>query len=519
MNFRRLKKAVPSFLALAIVLAVSPSLVFAQGESRLTGAVLDPSGAAVPGATVLVKNERTSEERKVETNTSGQYVVDGLRPSTYTIRADYKGMAPLEYTGMRLLVGQELHLDLSLQAAGVSEAITVEGVPSGMDLSSASIGANVTEREVRGLPVNGRQMSQLMLQAPGSQNAGTGTWNDVRFSGRANQQNVIKFDGVEGSSIIDAAPGNMAGQIATPFKLQASLENVQEFRVESNNYPAEYGTGTGGQVNVISKSGANQVRGSVFEFYRNQRFDAPNYFDFTRSVDGSVVSALPRSKLNQHQFGASIGGPLIKDKAFFFLSYEGYRLDAGVNFVEGAPSASAWSRAVPAIAALRPGFVSGQAVLLPGVSLNPDFDLYQLQGLEEVKEDAISARLDYRFNTRWSSYLRLFYDKGTQTRPEGISGRVARLENEPSNAIFSLMGTFGSVINEFKVGYNAPKAEINGVAPTVGGVDFSPIAINLTGSIANTGIAGQTGASGVVVPGGLVRASSATNGRGLPYDP
>ena len=144
------------------------------------------------------------------------------------------------------------------------------------------MGVNVTEREVLALPVNGRQMSQLMLQSPGSQNAGTGTWNDVRFSGRANQQNVIKFDGVEGSAIIDASPGNIAGQIASPFKLQASLENVQEFRVESNNYPAEYGTGTGGQVNVVTKSGANMFSGSVFEYYRNEALDAPNYFDSAR---------------------------------------------------------------------------------------------------------------------------------------------------------------------------------------------------------------------------------------------
>ncbi len=224
-----------------------------------------------------------------------------------------------------------------------------------MDLSSARIGVNVTEREVLNLPVNGRQMSQLMLQAPGSQNAGTGTWNDVRFSGRANQQNVIKFDGVEGSAIIDAAPGNIAGQIASPFKLQASLENVQEFRVESNNYPAEFGTGTGGQVSVITKSGSNRVSGSLFEYYRDDAFDAPNYFDSTRNSDGSVIQALPKSALRQHQFGGSLGMPILANRAFLFASYEGYRLDAGVNFVEAAPSAASWSRAVPAIAALRPG--------------------------------------------------------------------------------------------------------------------------------------------------------------------
>ncbi|PYR14135.1 MAG: hypothetical protein DMF94_34825 [Acidobacteria bacterium] len=146
------------------------------------------------------------------------------------------------------------------------------------------------------MPVNGRQMSQLMLQAPGAQNAGTGTWQDVRFSGRANEQNVIKYDGVEGSAIIDASPGNVNGETNTPFKLQASLENVQEFRVESSSYPAEYGTGTGGQVSVITKSGANKVHGAIFEYLRNQRFDAPNYFDSTRNVDGSVIASLERAE-------------------------------------------------------------------------------------------------------------------------------------------------------------------------------------------------------------------------------
>jgi hypothetical protein len=321
--------------------------------------------------------------------------------------------------------------------------VTVQAQISAVDISSASIGVNVSEREVQGLPVNGRQMSQLMLQAPGSQNAGTGTWNDVRFSGRESNQNVVKFDGVEGSAIIDASPGNIGGQIASPFKLQASLENVQEFRVESNNYPAEQRTGTGGQVNVITKSGSNLFRGAMFEYYRDDALDAPNYFDSTRNADGSVIEELPKSALSQHQFGASFGGPLARDRAFFFGSYEGYRLDAGVNFVEAAPSASACARAVPAIAALRPGFVAPGAVLLPGASTNADFDIYQLQGLEKVEENAFSPRLDYRWNQQWNSYFRLFRDDGSQIRPEGVSGRVVEVTNTPTNAIFNLQGTMG----------------------------------------------------------------------------
>ena len=324
------------------------------------------------------------------------------------------------------------------------------------------------------LPINGRQMSQLMLQAPGSVNSGTGTWQDVRFSGRAIEQNAIRYDGVEGSSIIDAAPGNLNGEIPTPFKLQASLENVQEFRVESSNYPAEYGTGTGGQVNVVTKSGTNAVHGSLFEYVRNDAFDSPNYFD--------TLAHLPKSTLKQNQFGGSVGGPFMKDKAFFFGSYEGYRLDAGVNFVEGVPSDAAWARAVPAIAPLRPGFKSPDAVLLPGASKDPDFDIAQLQGLQHVDEDAFSLRLDYRFNNRWSMYGRGFHDQGTNNQPEGVSGRVVRITDNPSNAVFNLQGVLSDrMTNELKVGYNASPTRINGIAPVINGIDFGNIVLNLSG--------------------------------------
>lgn len=513
---------IPVRVLCGLLLCLLPALVspaLAQGDGRFRGVILDETGAAVPGVTVVIRNERTGEERLVVSNEAGQYSAVGLRPSVYTIRATLSGFAPVEHVGVPLAAGQEVSLELGLRPS-LNEAITVEGTAIVVDTSSASLGVNISEREVLNLPVNGRQMSQLMLQAPGSQNAGTGTWNDVRFSGRANQQNVVRFDGVEASAIVDSAPGNIAGQVASPFKLQASLENVQELRVESNNYPAEYGTGTGGQVSVVTRSGTNTVRASAFEYFRNERLGAPNYFDATRNADGSIISRLPQSRLSQHQFGGSIGGLLVRDRVFFFGGYEGYRLDAGVNFVEAAPSAAAWSRAVPAIAALRPGFTAAGSVLLPGASTDPDFDIYQLQGVERVRENALSLRLDYRLNDRWTTYVRVFHDRGTQTRPQNISGSEARLMNNPTNAIFHLQGTLGNgTLNEFKIGYNAPKAEVTGRGPTAGGIDFSNFAINLSGSVTNTGISGQGASSGIVVPGGLVRANSATNGRALIYDP
>src|SRR5919204_817638 len=390
------------WLTAMLVVAALPAVGLAQiDQGKFTGTVHDSSGAFVEGARITVRNDRTSEERTVNSNNQGFFFIGSLKPSTYTIKTEKPGFAPVEYPAMPLAVGQELTLDFELHPAGVEEAVTVTAAAPVLDLSSARVGVNVSPREVDGLPVNGRQMSQLLLQAPGSQNAGTGTWQDVRFSGRAVEQNVVRYDGVEGSAIIDAAPGNLNGEIPTPFKLQASLENVQEFRVESNNYPAEYGTGTGGQVNVITKSGSNDVHGSAFEYVRSERFDAPNYFD--------TAAGLPKSPLKQNQFGGSLGGPIAKDRAFFFGSYEAYRLDAGFNIVEAVPSATAWARAVPAIAALRPGFLDPGAVTLEGKSTNPDFDIAQLQATQAVREHAVSGRLDFKFTDKWSSYARVFH--------------------------------------------------------------------------------------------------------------
>ena len=495
-----------ALLLLASCLQTAPAV--AQGDARFTGTVRDMSGGAVAGAAVVVRNDKTGEERTTTSGSDGGYTVGSLKPSLYTVRVGADQFAPTEYASLQLLPGQELSLDLELRPQGVTETVTVSGAASQLDLSSARIGTNVVEREVRDLPINGRQLSQLYLQAPGSVNSGTGTFGDIRFSGRAVQQNIIRYDGVEGSAIIDASPGNLNGELPSPFRLQSSLENVQEFRVESSNYPAEYGTGTGGQITVVSKSGANAVHGSVFAYHRSDRFDAPNYFD------------LAKSPLTQNQFGGSVGMPLKRDRTFLFGSYEGYRLESGINIVEAVPSAAAWSRAVPAVLPLRDAFLGPGAVILPGASANPDFEIAQLQENVDVREDAFSARLDHRISSNWSLYGRYYRDAGSNTQPEGVTGRSSYITAEPQNAVVALQGILSpTVLNELKVGYNAADTEIAGRAPTVNGIDLSQISLNLSGSVANSGIAGQGASSGIAVPGGLLRQNSAANGRGTPYTP
>src|SRR6188508_1069499 len=180
-----------------VVLLLVPSIGWAQSDTRIAGTVRDSSGGAIPGAKVSVKNEKTGEERKTTTSTQGYFLVAGLKPSTYDVKVEMGSFAPLEYPAMEVRASQELALDFELHPANLQESVEVTADATIMDIGSARNGANVTQLEVNSLPINGRQMSQLLLQAPGSLNSGTGTWQDIRFSGRASNENVIKYDGIE----------------------------------------------------------------------------------------------------------------------------------------------------------------------------------------------------------------------------------------------------------------------------------------------------------------------------------
>jgi hypothetical protein len=484
---------------------------FAQtDQGRIVGTVRDQNNAVVAGAMITVKNDRTGETRTTTSTDTGQYIVTTLKPSVYTISVNAQGFARMDFTNVQISVGQELTLDADLKPKTLDEVVTVVGNQEpAIDVTSARMGANVNEREVSSLPVNGRQLSQLYLQAPGSLNSGSGTFGDIRFSGRAVEQNVIRYDGIEGSAIIDASPGNLNGEIPSPFRLQSSLENVQEFRVDSNLFPAELGTGTGGQISVVTKSGGNQFHGSIFEYLRNDALDARNFFDLSKV-----------SSLRLNQFGASVGGPLIKNKFFFFASYEGYRLRAGINFVEAVPSAIAAARAVPAVRPLIDAFRGPGSVTLPGASTNPDFDIIQLNSNQKVNENSGAIRFDYKVNDKYSFYARYFRDQGDNDQPEGVTGRHLVFRAVPQNGVFGFQTALTpTTINEFKFGFNEALTRVVGVVPVVNGIDLSNLTLSLTGSVANTGIAGQGSSSGIAIPGGLIRGNSAFNGRGFPYTP
>ncbi|MEO8051831.1 MAG: carboxypeptidase regulatory-like domain-containing protein [Acidobacteriota bacterium] len=488
-----------SLLAFASVLSV-----YAQTASgRFIGTVADSTGGHVAGATVNITNEKTGEVRTATTDAGGTYVVTQLLPSTYSLKVSHAGFSDADVTGFVLGVGQEIRQNLTLEVAGVNTTVVVEGgALAHVDTSSARVGVNISEREVAQLPLNGRQVSQLYLMAPGAVNSGSGTFDNIRFSGRSNQQNAIRFDGVEASSIVDASPGNLNGESTSNFRLQQSLENVQEFRVDTSNYPAEYGTGTGGQVSFVTKSGGNVLHGSAFEYLRNDALDARNFF-----------SGSHKDKLRLNQFGGSLGGPIVKDKLFVFGSYEALRQRTATPFVETTLSPLARSQAVASIQPLLSAFPSGG---IP--SSDPLLNIVTVNGPGVVDENSGGIRIDYNPGDKYRFYLRYFRDQGVSSQTQNSTLSKYNQSAVPQNAVISSTQTLSAtVLNEAKIGFNGVKERVSGVPGPSPGVDLTGVTLNLSGSVALAGIAGQSGNAGIAVPTGLIRLSSAFNGRGAPY--
>ena len=500
------------------VLCLVPT-VYAQSDTgRLTGTITDVTNSALSSADVTITNEKNGQIRKVTVNSLGVYVATQLGPATYSVTAHAPGMSNAEFTGVILQVGQERTLNITMQVSSMSTEIQVSGGDlASLETSSAAMSGNVSAREVANLPINGRQISQLYSMTPGAVNFGAGTFDDFRFNGRSYEENAIRYDGIEGGGIISNNPSDFNGEIPGPFRLQASLENVQEFRVESNNYPAEFGTGTGGQISIITKSGGNALHGGLFEYFRNDALDARNFFD------GANPSIL---RLNQ--FGGSVGGPILKNKLFFFAGMEVLKQRTTSPFIESTPSAAV--RALPDCApgtgqqtvptcvnpAIRPllrAFPFGQSA-----STNPLFDIVNVQEPGSVDEYSGNIRFDYVINDKNRFYARYNRDQGYGTSTANSTGSSINYVAVPQNAVVALNQVITpSVLNEAKVGLNAPKTRVFANAPSVPGLDLSGVTVSLSGVVSLGGTGGQQGSVGIASPTGQLKLSSALNGRAAPY--
>ena len=378
-------------MRLIVVFLVFAFALSAQVSANLSGTVTDQSNAVVAGAAVTVTDVETGAIRTATTGVTGEYQVFSLPIGAYEVRVAKQGFAEQIRTGIRLDVGQDARVDVTLHLGRLSEQIRVNSDAPLVSVTTADVPGLVGEQQVKNLPLNGRSYDLLLALNPGIVNftwektGGIGisnstTGNNFAVSGNRPQQNLFLLNGVEytGAAENNMQPGGASQQLL-------GVDAVREFNVLRDSYGAEYGKRPGGQVIIVTQSGSNQWHGSAFEFLRDNALDAPNYFD-----QGSA----PPFKRNQ--FGASLGGPMEKDKTFGFSNYEGYRESlhqTSAAFVPDATSRAAAVASVQPLLSLWPMPPSG-APDFSGIA--EDFS----SPLQTIREDFGTARVDHIFSPR-----------------------------------------------------------------------------------------------------------------------
>jgi outer membrane receptor protein involved in Fe transport len=382
---------------LIIILLLAAKAHAQQDTSTIRGLVTDPSGAAVPGVHVAVTDVKTNRVFTTRTDSKGEYYAPSLAVSVYNIRLTMQGFRTTDLNGITLDANETLAENVTLQLGAASQTIEVRAETVQVDTDSAAISSTITADQVAKLPLNGRDFIDLLALVPGAiQN--TGSINNDSLGGFPSGQfgaNVL-VDGTDATRVDGNVTFTTFGR-GNARLTRSSVDNIQEVKVLSSDYSAEYGSAVGEIVNVITKSGSNQLHGEVFDFFRNNALDAENYF-----FNGAATP------LRLNQFGGNLGGKILKDKLFYFLNYEGVRQHI-TNPVTGETlvlNAAMRAAAVPSVAPIIAKIPVGNVGL--GVTPSPQlFESKQPSISYEALDTAtkIAGRNQFRlgFDIRWNN--------------------------------------------------------------------------------------------------------------------
>jgi outer membrane receptor protein involved in Fe transport len=425
-------------LQLAVPLARAQS-----ATSTLQGTVTDSGGQVVGGVTVTATSKSTGLPRTVLTSEAGAYFFNFMPPGLYTVTAALTGFKSVRHQNIKLDVGQGHTLDFRLEVGVLEETITVTAEPPPLDRSSPALSTVVGSAQLQAIPLNGRHWSSLMMLAPGAINTGPGTHTSIRFAGRAVDDNNWSFDGVDATGVKDPKQESVA-------RLIIGMDSIAEFRVSSSQYSAEMGSAGGGQIQLLSRSGSNRFRGSVFDFLRDDRFDSRAFGD---------TADPPPFRMNQ--FGARLGGPIVKDRTFFFLNYEGIRERLTDTFTGFVPSARFRSAAAPALRQVVDAYPAGQRP-----TADPDIDEWVTNRRTIRDEDFFMVRFDHRFSDSTNAFLRYSQADADIETPRNIGRENARFR--PSNLALQVQHIVSpSVANQLKLGMNRAKLDRRREGPFV----------------------------------------------------
>jgi hypothetical protein len=383
-------KLTAAFRCISLTLALAFGLTAASQTASLSGAVRDSSHAVVVGASISIARETTGLKQKTSSSEQGFYFFAFLMPGSYTITAEAPGFGVVSRGGVKLDPGQEARLDFTLSPAAIKESVTVRGSSSSLQTESSAVGTEVDPQLVQDLPLNGRTFQSLIGLAPGVVRPGTLNSANPQTGSFINGQrsNYFTVDGV--SANLDGAGGTglEATVLGTTLNL-VSIDDMQEFKLQTSTYSAAYGRAAGGQLEIVTRSGSNQYHGSVFDYFRNEALDANDWF--------SNFHGQPRAAHRQNDFGGSFGGPILKNRTFFFFSYEGLRLRLPQPFGPiSVPSLSARQAATGAVQQLLNAFA------LPNGPEDPASMSARLvgNGSDQTSSDNTSIRIDHEVNQK-----------------------------------------------------------------------------------------------------------------------
>lgn len=465
-------------VALLILGIIFPGAVIAQvAGGTISGTITDPSEKSIPQAQVSITNVATGITTTVMTNSDGFFTAPNLLPGDYEITVTAKGFNTEARKGITLTVGAQQVFNLTLRVGSAAKTVVeVSTEAPAVQLASSDISAVVTANTVRELPLNGRSWTDLAALQPGVDTIQTqptftvgadrgnrGFGQQLTISGARPQQNNYRLDGVSLNDYANGAPGSVLGG-------NLGVDAIQEFSVLTSNYSAEYGKTSGGVVNAITRSGTNAFHGSAYEFLRNSKLDARNFFEDPTQ---------PKAPFKRNQFGGAIGGPIIKNRTFFFADYEGIRQSKGIAVVDFVPSADARNGIInngnPPVSSCPSGttlVVPGSSntcvdnnsllfltALYPvpnaGVTSNPDIGVFKFSGQQVVNENFVTTRIDHKFSAKDSLFGTYVFDRTPYSAPDGMNnvelGSLSSRQIVAAEETHSFTPTF---VNAIRFGFN-----------------------------------------------------------------
>ena len=456
----------------------------------IVGAVTDSAGSAIPGATLSVRDTAKGETRTLTSNGDGFYTAPNLVPSRYQVTASAPSFAP-RAADITVTVGENLVLNFSLKAGTVNQKIEVTDVTTSVELGSATISDVVNGETIRELPLNGRSWTDLATLQPGvaavetqasytqgAQRGNRGFGAQISISGGRPGQNNYRLDGISINDYSNSGPGSVIG-------VNLGVDAIQEFSVITSAASAEYGKTSAGVINSTTRSGTNEFHGSVYEFIRNSALDTRNYFDSTN---------IPPFKRNQ--FGASAGGPILRDRTFIFGDYEGIRQSLGTTNRIVVPSLNARAGILSSGNVSVDPAVSKYLGLYPtpngGLIGSGDTGYYNFTAQQIVNENFFTARLDHKLGSHDSAFATYLFDNAPFTQPDAYNNVTQGSKTRRQVFVLEETHTFApSFVNSVRFGLNRQAVANNDSVAAI-----NPLAADTSLAV----MPGRT-AAGINIPG------------------